>query len=202
MVAVALHVLLLIEWNSRTYYSMSSQAISLGSASLHGPGSNVGLGRLALAVERVELLLEPVLGRDTGVDRAAQSLNRHPRHHDARARSRSSKKRGPFQFVPVKARATLDRLVGVGDLLYERAQAHDLVSHRQSSGGCDLATQPTGDSPMTTARDRPVARSHGEADGGAYDPPPAARASRGADPSLPARLPILLEPARARTPLG
>src|SRR5215218_8530954 len=75
-----------------------------------GLALDVSLGCLALAVERVELLLEPVLGRDTGVDRAAQNTNRLPLHHDARARSRSPKKRGPFQFVPVMARATLDRL--------------------------------------------------------------------------------------------
>src|SRR5215204_163764 len=75
-----------------------------------GLALNVGLGCLPLVGERVELLLEPVLGRDTGVDRAAQSSNRLPVHHDARARSRSPKKRGPFQFVPVMARATLDRL--------------------------------------------------------------------------------------------
>ena len=35
-------------------------------------GADVGLGRLALVVEGVELLIEPVLGRDPGVDRAAQ----------------------------------------------------------------------------------------------------------------------------------
>ena len=75
-----------------------------------GLALDVGLGGLALGVERVELLLQPMLGRDPGVDGAAQTL-------DARlfmlpgAPSRRPKKRGPFQRVPVMARATSDRLL-------------------------------------------------------------------------------------------
>ena len=71
---------------------------------------DVGFGRLALVVEGVELLLEPMLGRDPGVDGAAQRLG--PRSRLASTtRSRRPKKRGPFQLVPVMARATSDRLL-------------------------------------------------------------------------------------------
>jgi hypothetical protein len=77
---------------------------------LIGLALDVGLGRLALVVERVELLLEAVLGRDPGVDRAAQGWRGGPRHGNGLARSRRPKKRGPFQFVPVMARATCERL--------------------------------------------------------------------------------------------
>ena len=48
--------------------------IALGTEppALMGLGLDVGLGRLALGIERVELLLEPMLGGFAGVDRAAQ----------------------------------------------------------------------------------------------------------------------------------
>ena len=74
---------------------------------LMGLALDVGLGGLALRVERIEILLQPMLGRDPGVDGAAQTLDL-PLHHET---SRRPKKRGPFQRVPVMARATSDRLL-------------------------------------------------------------------------------------------
>jgi hypothetical protein len=65
------------------------------------------------------LLLEPVLGRDPGVDRASKRFEWLASHGAQPASavevgrdrsSRSPEKRGPFQFVPVMARATSDRL--------------------------------------------------------------------------------------------
>ena len=51
----------------------------------------------------------------------------------------------------------LPQQIGVGGLLYERAQVHDLVGHRWflGSGWCSQP-DPTGDPPMTTAK--PLAR--------------------------------------------
>ena len=40
-----------------------------------GLALDVGLGGLALRVEGVEVLLQPMLGRDPGVDGAAQTLD-------------------------------------------------------------------------------------------------------------------------------
>ena len=74
---------------------------------LMGLALDVGLGGLALRVEGVEILLQPLLGRDPGVDGTAQTLDL-PLHHET---SRRPKKRGPFQRVPVMARATSDRLL-------------------------------------------------------------------------------------------
>ncbi len=44
-----------------------------------GLAADIGLRRLLLGVEGVELLVEPVLGRDAGVDRAADPLGRFGR---------------------------------------------------------------------------------------------------------------------------
>src|SRR3954465_15958853 len=63
---------------------------------------------LALRIERVEVLLEAVLGRDTGVDGAAQRLRAGFDHRPEPFWSRTPEKRGPFQRVPVIARATLE----------------------------------------------------------------------------------------------
>ena len=80
---------------------------------LMGLALDVGLGRLALGVERVEVLLQPVVGRDPGVDGAAQALalglGSSP-GLPATEPGPSPKKRGPLQRVPVMARATCDRL--------------------------------------------------------------------------------------------
>src|SRR5258705_5332852 len=86
----------------------------------HGPAGmglafDVGRGGLVLRVQRVELLVEPVLGGDTGIDRAANLLHRRSLHGrtpivDLSSLSRRPKKRGPFHLVPVIAKATLERL--------------------------------------------------------------------------------------------
>src|SRR5215204_5235066 len=77
---------------------------------LVGLALHVSSPRLALRVERVEVLLEAVLGRHTGVDGAAQRLGARFDHRPEPFWSRRPKKRGPFQRVPVIARATLERL--------------------------------------------------------------------------------------------
>ena len=77
-----------------------------------GLALDIGLGGLALRVERVEVLLEPVIGRHPRVDGAAQRLWAGL-GHPASFLSRRPKKRGPFQRVPVIARATWDRLLYV-----------------------------------------------------------------------------------------
>jgi len=46
-------------------------AISQATPALMGLALDVGFGRLTLVVEGVELLLQPMLGRDPGVDGAA-----------------------------------------------------------------------------------------------------------------------------------
>ena len=73
-----------------------------------GLALDVGLGGLPLRVQRVEVPLQPVLGRDPGVDGAAQALGGTAFYV---ATSRKPKKRGPLQRVPVMARATCDRLL-------------------------------------------------------------------------------------------
>src|SRR5215475_11329197 len=71
-----------------------------------------GLAGLALRLQRIELLLKPLLGRFAGVDRAStgsappRAVGRRPRHRpasatEARARWVSPKKRGPDQWTPV-----------------------------------------------------------------------------------------------------
>ena len=95
---------------------------------------DIGFAGFPLSVERVEVLFEPVIGRDARVDRAAADLvglasalrsgrarlmARSPSQRD-RQRSvaeldsaclaRIPKKRGPFQRVPVIAWATFDKL--------------------------------------------------------------------------------------------
>jgi hypothetical protein len=75
-----------------------------------GLAADVGLRRLVLGVEGVELLVEPVLGRDPGIDCAADPLGGFGRHAGSSARVRSPKKRGPDQRVPVMANAISVRL--------------------------------------------------------------------------------------------
>src|ERR1700738_1644291 len=70
---------------------------------------------IILGVQRVELLVEPVIGRDPRIDRAADRLYGGSLHDRASIAGRSSlsrrpKKRGPFHLVPVIAKATLERL--------------------------------------------------------------------------------------------
>src|SRR5258708_39738905 len=77
-----------------------------------GLTADIGLRGVMLGIKRVEVLLKPIVGRDAGVDGAADWLDRpllHGRASDA-ALSRSPKNLGPFQREPVTAKATLDRL--------------------------------------------------------------------------------------------
>src|ERR1700694_4763985 len=80
-----------------------------------GLAFDIGRGGVVLRVQRVELLVEAMLGGDTGIDRTADSFDRRSFHGRASAVDRSSlrrrpKKRGPFHLVPVMAKATLERL--------------------------------------------------------------------------------------------
>ena len=68
--------------------------------------------KVMLGVERVEVLLKPMLGRYASVNGAADRLGRpalHGRASDC-SLSRRPKNLGPFQREPVMAKATLDRL--------------------------------------------------------------------------------------------
>ena len=67
---------------------------------------DVGQRRLALGVEGVELHVEALVGRDAGVDGAADLAD--GRFHLPLRWLRSPKKAGPFQRVPVIARAIAD----------------------------------------------------------------------------------------------
>ena len=80
-----------------------------------GLALDIGRGGIVLRVERVEFLIEPVLGGDPRVDRTADRLDPWRLHVGIRAveppsLSRRPKKRGPFHLVPVIAKATLERL--------------------------------------------------------------------------------------------
>src|SRR5258707_8163438 len=76
----------------------------------------IGGSSVVLRIQRVELLIEPMLGGDPGVDGAADRFDRSWLHDRASpmanesALSLSPKKRGPFHLVPVMAKATLERL--------------------------------------------------------------------------------------------
>jgi hypothetical protein len=75
-----------------------------------GLAADIGLRRLVLGVEGVELLVETVLGRDPGIDRTADPLGWFGRHAGFSGRLRSPKKRGPDHRVPVMANAISVRL--------------------------------------------------------------------------------------------
>ena len=77
-----------------------------------GLAADIGLRGIILGVERVEVLLEPLVGRDAGIDRAANRLRRSGLHDEDPfdGLSRRPKNFGPFQRVPVIAKATFDRL--------------------------------------------------------------------------------------------
>ena len=66
---------------------------------------DIGLACLALGVQGVELLLEPLLARLAGVDRAAELADRCLH---AALPGASPKNSGPFHRVPVIARAMAD----------------------------------------------------------------------------------------------
>src|SRR5260370_9906352 len=76
---------------------------------------DIGGGSIVLRVQRGELLVEPMLGRDSPIDRAADrsdgwSLHGRASVVDRSSLSRRPKKRGPFHLVPVMAKATLESL--------------------------------------------------------------------------------------------
>lgn len=76
---------------------------------------DIGRGGIVLRIQRVEFLIEPVLGGDPRADRTADRLDPWCRHDGVpvvglSALSRRPKKRGPFHLVPVIAKATLEKL--------------------------------------------------------------------------------------------
>src|SRR6266403_4817521 len=79
---------------------------------------DIGGGGIVLGIQRVELLVEPMFGRDPRINRAAHRFDGWCLHGRASIVDRSSlsrrpKKRGPFHLVPVMAKATLERLSSV-----------------------------------------------------------------------------------------
>src|SRR5262249_45761024 len=64
---------------------------------------DIGLRRIMLGVERVEVLIEARLGRHAGIDGAADGSPSGRRHDlvSTGILSRRPKNRGPFQLVPV-----------------------------------------------------------------------------------------------------
>jgi hypothetical protein len=80
-----------------------------------GLALDIGRGGVVLRIQRVEFLIEPVLGGDPRIDRTADRLDRGRLRDRApigglSSLSRRPKKRGPFHLVPVIAKATLERL--------------------------------------------------------------------------------------------
>src|SRR5229473_132308 len=73
---------------------------------------DIGLRGIMLGVQRVEVLLKPMLGRHAGVDGASNRFGSRGLHGRASddGLSRRPKNLGPFQREPVIAKATLDRL--------------------------------------------------------------------------------------------
>ena len=73
-----------------------------------GLAADIGLRGIVLSVEGIKVLLQPLLSRDPGIDRAANRLCRCGLHAEDRldGLSRRPKNRGPFQRVPVIAKAT------------------------------------------------------------------------------------------------
>src|SRR6478609_3832640 len=80
-----------------------------------GLAFDIGAGSFILGIQRVEFLIEPVLSRDPGIDTAPDDLSgqRLSRPHGpsspSTVLSRRPKKRGPFQRVPVMAKAIAER---------------------------------------------------------------------------------------------
>src|SRR5258705_3741050 len=84
-----------------------------GPASM-GLAFDVGGGSIVLRVQRVELLVEAMVGRDPRINRAADGLDRRCLHDpvpivDPSSLSRRPTKRGPVHLVPLVARTTLER---------------------------------------------------------------------------------------------
>src|SRR5947208_12906660 len=77
-----------------------------------GLAANIGLRGIVLGIERVQVLLQPLVGRDAGIGSPAKTLGR-PDIHGADPFDRLSpnpKNLGPLQRVPVIANATFVRL--------------------------------------------------------------------------------------------
>src|SRR6516162_4336795 len=72
--------------------------------------ADIGSRGIILGVEGIKVLLQPLLGRDTGIDRAANRRFESHATHPFDGLSRRPKNRGPFQRVSVIANATLERL--------------------------------------------------------------------------------------------
>ena len=114
-----------------------------------GLALDVGLGGLALVVEGVELLLQPVLGRDPGVDGAAQAWRLHGERSvlpSRSPRSRRPKKRGPFQLRARDGAGHLREAVvglpvpGKALLQHHHAMEHPVpFAHEQRAGLDGLA---------------------------------------------------------------
>ena len=76
-----------------------------------GLTADIGLRGVMLGVQRVEVLLQPMVGRHAGIDRAANRLDGPALHGRTSDDGLSRPKNlGPDQRVPVIAKATLDRL--------------------------------------------------------------------------------------------
>src|SRR5215831_15680587 len=77
-----------------------------------GLTADIGVRGVMLGIERVEVLLEAMVGRHPRVDGAADRLGRQLLHGGASDADLSlrPKNRGPDQRVPVMAKATWDRL--------------------------------------------------------------------------------------------
>src|SRR5262245_47809955 len=74
--------------------------------------ADVGLCRIILRIQRVEVLVQAGFGRDPGIDGAAHLLSGGRSHGliSTEALSLRPKKRGPFHLLLVIARAIRDRL--------------------------------------------------------------------------------------------
>src|SRR5690349_7315456 len=83
-----------------------------------GLASDVRLRSVILGIKRIEVLFKTLVSRHARVDRATNLLLCIGFHDDAplEAFSRSPKNLGPFQRVPVMAKATLVRLGYVSPL--------------------------------------------------------------------------------------
>ena len=77
-----------------------------------GLAADIGVRGIMLSVEGIKVLLQPLVSRDTGIDRAANRLCRSGLQAEDPfdGLSRRPKNLGPFQRVPVIAKATLERL--------------------------------------------------------------------------------------------
>src|SRR2546429_9962744 len=76
-----------------------------------GLTADVSLRGVVLGVQRVEVLLQPMIGRDPGIDRTANGFDCCALHGRCSDGGLSRPKNlGPDQRVPVMAKATLDRL--------------------------------------------------------------------------------------------